>query len=161
MYNLAYRMLGNPSDAEDLTQDLFLQVLRKLETFRGESAFSTWLYRVAANLCKDHFRKQKPALALLADPPGDTNGSTEFSDVARTVESIESRMDIEHALSMLPDEFRVTVVLHDVQGYKYEKIAEILDISVGTVKSRLSRARHRLAEMLLQKGTIEDAESSK
>jgi RNA polymerase sigma-70 factor (ECF subfamily) len=160
MYNLAYRILGNASDAEDLTQDVFLQILRKLQTFRGESAFSTWLYRVAINLCKDHLRRQKVTLPLTADPPN-APIETEPSDAISVIENLELRMSIERALSLLPEEFRLTVVLHDVQGYKYEKIAEILDISVGTVKSRLNRARHRLAEMLLQKGTIEDAAASK
>lgn len=156
-------MLGNSADAADLAQDVFLQVLRKLNTFRGESAFSTWLYRVAINLCKDHLRREKTTFPLTTDPSDRSGpGASEAApDAESAVENLELRMDIQRALSSLKDEFRLIVILHDLQGYRYEKIAEMLDISMGTVKSRLNRARHKLAEKLLREGTIEDIESSK
>lgn len=156
-------MLGNSADAADLTQDVFLQILRKLDTFRGESAFSTWLYRVAINLCKDHLRRQQTTFPLTVNlPDGSGPGALEAApDAESAVENLELRMAIQQALSSLEDEFRLVVVLHDLQGYRYKKIAEMLDISIGTVKSRLNRARHKLAEKLLREGTIEDIESSK
>jgi RNA polymerase sigma-70 factor (ECF subfamily) len=145
-YNLAYRMTGNSADAADLTQEIFVRLHRTLQTFHGDSAFSTWFYRLAANCCKDWLRKEarRPAIhemkdTLIAD--GGTGPSQHY-------EQKETKELVQMAISALPEEQRVAVILHDLQGYSYEEIATITEAPIGTVKSRLARARLKLAESL-------------
>jgi RNA polymerase sigma-70 factor (ECF subfamily) len=154
IYNLAYRMLGNAEDAYDLVQEVFLLLVRKLPSFRGESRFSTWLYRVALNACYDRARKGRNHLSLQESPGEDLPelGETLADDRAvspeENMERAEIRSRVQEAISKLPPKFRQVVVLHDIQGYDYREVAEILGISLGTVKSRLNRARNRLAREL-------------
>lgn len=141
IYNLSLRMLGRPEDARDATQETFLAAFKKLPSFRGESALSTWLHRVAVNSCYDILRRRKRrAEESLPEDPGPAPG-----DVA---ESSSEAVDVQRALAQVPEEFRTVLVLHDVQDLPYEQIAEILGIPVGTVKSRLHRGRVGLARLL-------------
>jgi RNA polymerase sigma-70 factor (ECF subfamily) len=141
IYNLCLRMLGRPEDARDATQDTFLTALRKLGSFRGDAAFSTWLHRVAVNACFDILRKRgRRAEEPLPEDPGPGPG-----DVAETAADV---VDVQAALLRVPEEFRAVLVLHDVQDLPYDEIAEILGIPMGTVKSRLHRGRLALAALL-------------
>lgn len=140
IYNLAYRMLGRPEDAADATQEVFLTCLRKLSGFRGTSAFTTWLHRVAVNVCYDALRRrgrEEPA----ADPP-------EATPTPDPGEASAAAVDVQRALMRVPEDFRTVLILHDVQGVPYEEVAEALGTPVGTVKSRLHRGRVALARAL-------------
>jgi RNA polymerase sigma-70 factor, ECF subfamily len=143
VYNLAFRMLGREEDARDATQDAFMTALRKLSSFRGDAAFTTWMHRVTVNACYDILRKRKrePVQEL----PEEVQAGPEHPDHAETT---ALSVDVRRALLAVPFEFRAPLVLHDVQDLAYEEIAEILGVPVGTVKSRIHRARVALAAAL-------------
>jgi RNA polymerase sigma-70 factor (ECF subfamily) len=141
VYNLAYRMLGRAEDAADASQETWLICLRKLSGFRGTSAFTTWLHRVAVNVCHDALRKRAregPAADEELEPP----------PAPDTTESTAAAVDVQRALLEVPEEFRAALILHDVQGVPYEEIAESLGAPLGTVKSRIHRGRLALARAL-------------
>jgi RNA polymerase sigma-70 factor (ECF subfamily) len=150
VYNLAYRLLGNPSDAFDASQEVFILLFRKLGTFRSEARFSTWLYRVTTNACRDFRRRRKYALSLSGKGE---EGEPEWEEVIpgrdinpdELLVRLELQKEVQSAIGRLPEKFREMVVLHDIEGYNYAEVSEILGISLGTVKSRLNRARRRLA----------------
>ncbi len=143
MFSVAYRVLGNRQDALDATQDAFLSALKQAAKFRGESAFSTWLYRIGVNACNDLLRKKR-RWVLTDDPePAESTGSQPDDEAVR-------RVDLQRALAALQPEYREAVVLHDIGGVPYEEIARITATQIGTVKSRISRGRRRLAELLEQ-----------
>ena len=151
VYSLCLRMLKNPADAEDLTQQAFLQVFRKINTFRGESGFSTWLHRVTVNVVLMYLRRKKPteALAQNAESPtadGEVPREPGVNDVS-LVGAID-RLNLRRALHQLPSGYRRYFLLHDVVGYKHSEIAGILRCSVGCSKSQLHRARRRLRCLL-------------
>jgi RNA polymerase sigma-70 factor (ECF subfamily) len=145
VFNVALRVLGDPDDARDATQDTFLSMLRKLSQFRGDSAFTTWLHRVTVNACYDILRKRRrqPRLRLITDEndPMPEAGPPVADHADATVGSI----DVSRALQEIPEEYRVTLVLADIQDVAYEEIARILDVPIGTVKSRVHRGRIALA----------------
>ena len=152
LYSLACRMLGNPADAEDLLQDIFLSAHRKLEGFRGESALGTWLYRLATNHCLDYLRSRAARSNQLTDTIDDElplpdAGSRGIAE--RTV----SKMDLERAVAQLPEGARAAFVLHDVQGLEHKEVAEALGIAEGTSKSQVHKARLRLRALLSGTGT--------
>jgi RNA polymerase sigma-70 factor, ECF subfamily len=144
VYNLALRMTGREEDARDATQDACLVALHKLASFRGEAAFTTWLHRVTVNACYDLLRKRSrtPLLSTLDDqepePPA-------WPDHA---EATDLSIDVQRALLGVPEDYRVVMILHDVQDLPYEEVAAIVGIPVGTVKSRLHRGRVALARAL-------------
>lgn len=140
-YNLCLRMLGKPEDARDATQEAFVAALKKLSSFRGDARFSTWLHRVAVNACFDILRRrQRRPEDELPEEPGPAPG-----DLA---ESAAEALDVREALLKVPEDFRVVLILHDVQDLGYDEIAETLGIPVGTVKSRLHRGRVAMAQLL-------------
>lgn len=144
IFGLCLRMMGTREDALDATQDTFLTVYRKGRQYSGRSKFSTWLYRVAVNTCHDHLRKRKRHQATPlpedSDPPDASAGDL--------LDSVELRPDILEALASIPEEFRSAVLLVDVNGLALEEVAEILEVPLGTVKSRTYRGRRLLAEFL-------------
>ncbi len=149
--NMAYRLLGNRNDAFDVCQEIFVLLLRKLGSFRGEAKFSTWLYRVSLNACHDYARKSRRNLSL-SESPGDDLPEIEQRLADDGLEAPETSMEraevqkaVREAIARLPYKFKEIIYLHDISGYNYKEVAEILDISLGTVKSRLNRARNRLA----------------
>jgi RNA polymerase sigma-70 factor (ECF subfamily) len=159
VYNLARRMLGNDADAEDVTQDVLLQVVRKLDTFRGESAFPTWLHRVTVNAALAHRRKRAarqqhqaagPIDAYLEDGPYYTDGPVRPWSVSpdQPVLDAETHQLIERAITGLPETYRDVYVLADVEGLPNAEIGEILELSVPAVKSRLHRARLMMRDAL-------------
>jgi RNA polymerase sigma-70 factor, ECF subfamily len=141
VYNLAYRMLGRPEDADDATQEVFLLCLRKLSGFKGTSAFTTWLHRVTLNVCYDLLRKRGREEPV-EEPPEPARPAADPADAAATA------VDVHRALQRVPEDFRAVLVMADVQGMPYEEIAEALGAPVGTVKSRLHRARVALGRVL-------------
>jgi RNA polymerase sigma-70 factor (ECF subfamily) len=147
LYSVACRMVGNPSDAEDLLQEIFLAAHRKLDSFRGESALGTWLYRLAMNLCLDHLRSKTARSGQLTSALDDERelaaaGSHALADQALT------RMDLERALAQLPEGCRAAFVLHDIEGLEHREVAEALGIAEGTSKSQVHKARLRLRAFL-------------
>lgn len=143
LYNVACRLLGNASDAEDLVQEAFLLAHRKLDTFRGESALGTWLHRLLVNLGLDHLRSRAGRAAHA------TTGIEDVHVVPVTKpDTVAERIDLEQAIARLPQGSRAAFVLHDVEGLEHREVAEILGVSEGTSKSQLHKARLKLREML-------------
>jgi RNA polymerase sigma-70 factor (ECF subfamily) len=130
VFSTAYRMLSNRTDAEDVTQDVFVKVFKKLKSFRGDSAVSTWIYRIAVNSCLDFRRRRRLRQAVSLDE-GMEIGSTPLS-VTRLIES---------ALPRMAEGYRQVFILHDIQGLKHKEIGKILGITDGASKSQLHRAR--------------------
>jgi RNA polymerase sigma-70 factor, ECF subfamily len=138
VYRIALRMLGNESDAEDATQDAFVSAWKRLHDFRADSQFSTWMHRIVTNRCLDMLRARRPTSTL----PDEREAPASSPD--RIVEGIWQVADLKLAIGRLTPEQRAPVVLRDLGGRSYEEIAEILEISVSAVKSRLHRARLEL-----------------
>ncbi len=152
--NMAYRLLGNRSDASDVCQEVFVLLMRKIGSFRGEAKFSTWLYRVSLNACHDHARRLKRHFSL-SESPGEDLPEIEqrlpddgLHSPEESLERAEIQDVVRQAIARLPYKFKEVIFLHDISDFNYKEVAEILDISLGTVKSRLNRARTRLAKEL-------------
>jgi RNA polymerase sigma-70 factor (ECF subfamily) len=139
IFGIAYRILGNRADALDATQDVFLTVFRKASSFRGQAAFTTWLYRLTTNACHDIGRRKARSPVPMEVLPNPAHPGS--SDPA-------SRVDVEHALRALPHEQRVAVVMRDLYDLTYEQIAEATGVPVGTVKSRIARGREGLGALI-------------
>ena len=152
VYALCLRMVGNIAEAEDLTQEAFLVLLRKIHTFRGESAFSTWLHRLAVNVVLMRLRKKSPHLVSIeATPDSDDENVSPSIDIGAPdllLEGSIDRINLERCIRTLPAGYRTIFVLHDIEGYEHNEIAEILGRSVGDSKSQLHKARTRLREQL-------------
>jgi RNA polymerase sigma-70 factor (ECF subfamily) len=154
VYNLAYRMTNNADDAWDISQEVFLRVHAALPKFRGDSSFSTWLYRIAANVCLDELRRRKRQEAVSLDEPlrvaeGELVRQTAGNepDPERVLEQADLRQAVAKCIKRLPAEYRMAIILRDLQGFSYQEIALQLDCSLGTVKSRINRGRQALKEM--------------
>jgi RNA polymerase sigma-70 factor (ECF subfamily) len=149
VYNLALRMAGDPFDAADLTQEVFLRVFRHLAKFRGGSSLKTWVFRVALNHCRSRLGR-RPAARSLDD--AEEPAARELADPGRSPEDLALARDagrrVEAALARLPLVFREAVVLRDLEGLSYEEMAAVLGVRVGTVRSRLARGRERLRHEL-------------
>ena len=145
-------MVGRPH-GEDLLQDIFLTAHRKLEQYRGESSLGTWLYRLATNVCLDHLRSRANRNAQMTDEFEDGVPGDDFaSGSAGPVMGVVDRMDLERALTELPDGCRAVFVLHDVEGFEHREIGDMLGIAEGTSKSQLHKARLRLRAALTATG---------
>jgi len=161
IYNLCLRMLGDEQDALDAAQEAFFKAYRSLSGFRGESRFSTWLYRLSANVCLDMLRKRPNVPTVSMDDDGVPLFLADSSSSPQQVlERSEIRRTVDEALDTLPPEFRQAVVLRDVNGFSYEEIAEITGLGTGTVKSRIFRARRKLAAALLGSGNFSRPQTS-
>lgn len=155
VYSLAFHMLGNPDDAADLAQEAFLKVYRALPVFRGEALFSTWLFRIVTNTCLDGRRRAKKRLPVISLSQSTGTGESRLpleipdntNDPQNTYLEHELQEEIQELLRKLPAAQRLVLVMRDLEGYSYEEIAAALGISLGTVKSRLNRARLRLREL--------------
>ncbi len=149
VYRMARKMVSNESDAEDVTQDVFMQVVRKLPTFRGDSAFPTWLHRVTVNAALAHRRKRSVRdESQVSDPLDDVRDAHRLTRPDDTLLDAEERLLIERAIASLPAMYRDVLVLSDVEGHPNAGIGETLGISVAAVKSRLHRARLLLRDKL-------------
>ncbi len=153
VYALCLRMIRDTIEAEDLTQEAFLLLFRKIHTFRNESAFSTWLHRLAVNLVLMRLRKKAPSVVSIeatadSDDENAPSSNLEYGAPDLTLEGSIDRINLERCIALLPAGFRKVFVLHDIQGYEHHEIAEILGRSVGDSKSQLHKARKRLRESL-------------
>lgn len=157
LVGFAARMLGDQEEAEDVAQEAFVKAYRALDSFRGQAQFSTWLYRIATNLCIDRVRakKRRPQQAYSLDEPLDKEddaGGRELPDTtfepSQSAERDELRQTVRATMAEMPDKMRQVLVMCDMQGMPYEQIAQVLDCPIGTVKSRLFHARADLARRL-------------
>jgi RNA polymerase sigma-70 factor, ECF subfamily len=152
VYTLCLRMAGNPTEAEDLTQDVFLQLFRKIGTFRGESAFSTWLHRMSVNIVLMRFRKKpktETSLESITNPDDESGRSPEeFGGPDLRLNGVIDRVALQAAIKGLAPGYRAMFILHDVQGYKHAEIAEMFGCSTGNSKSQTHKARSQLRELL-------------
>jgi RNA polymerase sigma-70 factor, ECF subfamily len=152
VYALCLRMLGDPMEAEDLTQEAFLQLFRKIHTFRGESAFSSWLHRLTANVVLMSFRRKRPLTTSLDDvmKPDDEHELPrhEIGAPDLRLSGVYDRLNLQAAVDGLPDGYRLMFLLHDVHGYEHNEIAQLLNCSIGNSKSQLHKARKRLRVLL-------------
>jgi RNA polymerase sigma-70 factor, ECF subfamily len=155
VYSLCLRMTGNTGEAEELTQEAFMQAFRKMRTFRGESAFSTWLHRLSVNIVLMRLRKKK----VSEMPLEDTAREEEFDAPPRqfgapdlTLMGSIDRVNLQRAVAQLPRGYRQIFLLHDVQGYEHREIAALLDVSIGNSKSQLHKARMKLRKLLHERG---------
>ncbi len=147
VYNVALRMTGNAADAEDLTQDSFISVLRSVRAFRGEAAFATWLYRLAVNQVRMHFRRKRSRPVEATSDEGICERASVPARHERAPHAVE-RIAIERAVGALPNGYRAAFILHDVEGYEHEEIGRMLGCNAVTSRSQLHRARAKLREML-------------
>lgn len=150
VYSICLRMLQNTSEAEDLTQDVFIQLYRKIGSFRGDSAFTTWLHRMTVNQVLMHFRKRTVKYEKTTE-----EGETPVQIVTGTSNPekmrIVDKIALDNAIEQLPEGYKNVFVLHDVRGYEHEEVAKILGCSVGTSKSQLHKARLKLQKLLRKK----------
>lgn len=152
LYNTVYRLVDNADDAQDVVQETFLNAYQSLDSFKGDSLFFTWLYRIAVNTAISLKRKHKVALSIDAGRNGDSHNepldASEFSQPGHALERAEQERRIQNALNRLSPEHRAVLILKDMEGQKYAHMAEILQVPIGTIRSRLSRARIELRELL-------------
>ena len=166
VYNIALRMTGNSEDAADMTQEAFIKAYNSLQSFRGDSKFSVWLYRIVSNVCLDFLRSRnrRPTVSLSVE---DDDGEDTQLDVADESQSPELLLDrkltresVRRGLDSLPPDYRQILLLREIQGLSYDEISQALGLEVGTVKSRIFRARKRLCTFLIDDGNISDFSSS-
>ena len=151
VYSLCLRMAGNPAEAEDLTQEAFLQLFRKVHTFRGDSRFSTWLHRLTVNVVLKSFRKKRhleTSLDAALDSDETSAPPIEFGVPDLRLHGMLDHVNLGKAVEQLPDGYKQVFILHDVQGYEHQEIAKILGCSIGNSKSQLFKARCRLRALL-------------
>lgn len=151
LFNTVYRLLANAEDAQDVVQDAFLHAYQSLDSFKGDSQFFTWLYRIAINTAISLKRKQQGGVRMLAGPHEEGVEPLDLSLASQpghALEQAEQAQHIQRALNRLSPEHRAVLVMKDIDGYKYEQMAELLEVPIGTVRSRLHRARLELRGIL-------------
>ena len=150
MYSVAIRMCGNREDAQDCVQDAMLRIYRALDRFKGQSSFSTWVYRITMNTCLDELRRRKVRASTSLDTLLESGWSpTDETDTPeRHAIDSERRRALEKAIGSLPEDMRSAIVLREMQGLSYEEISDVLSVNVGTIKSRISRGREKLREKI-------------
>ncbi len=163
IFSIAYRIAGNPEDAADMAQEVLVKIFRNLKNFRGDSKFSTWLYRVATTTCLDEQKRQRRHTAYSLDETLETEDGSLAVDPVDTGPTPEESMErkavrqaIHQAIGKLKEEHKKVILLREVQGLSYEEIAKILNCSEGTIKSRINRARDSLKKFLLQNRELFD-----
>ena len=151
IYSLTLRMTGNTAEAEDLTQEAFLQLYRKIGTFRGESALSTWLHRLAVNVVLMHLRKKglpEVSLEEVTEPQQEDGPKKDLGARDVVLAGSIDRVNLQRAIENLPPGYRIVFVLHDIEGYEHNEIAQMMSCSIGNSKSQLHKARMKLRELL-------------
>jgi RNA polymerase sigma-70 factor (ECF subfamily) len=152
VYNISYRFMGNEADAYDMAQESLIKIYKGISSFKGESSLSSWVYRLTVNTCMDGLRKRKHTPVSLeysmemGVPFEDTLSETPEEQVL----SLERAEDVQKAINLLSEAYKAVIIMRDIDGYSYEEISELLEISVGTVKSRINRGREKLRELLLR-----------
>ncbi len=166
VYNLALRMTGNSEDAYDMSQEAFIKAYNSLSSFRGDSKFSVWLYRIVSNVCLDFIRSRtrKPSVSLSTENDDGEDVEIDIADEGQTPENLMDRKltrdAVQRGLKSLPPDHRQILLLREIQGLSYEEISDVLGLEVGTVKSRIFRARKKLCAFLIEDGNIPDYISS-
>ncbi len=154
LYNTIFRLLNNAEDARDVVQEAFLHAFQALDTFKGDALFFTWLYRIAINTAFSLKRKQRVSLSIHRNREGhaaiEPLDTSEANQPGYALDQAEEGLRIQQALNRLSPEHRAVLILKDMEGQKYEALAEILQVPIGTVRSRLHRARMELRELLMQ-----------
>ena len=151
VYSLCLRMVSNTAEAEDLAQEAFLQLFRKIGTFRGESAFSTWLHRLSVNVVLMHLRKKglnEVSLDELMEPQQEDGPKKDVGAKDNVLAGSIDRVNLERSIESLPPGYRIIFVLHDIEGYEHNEIAEMMGCSIGNSKSQLHKARMKLRDLL-------------
>jgi RNA polymerase sigma-70 factor, ECF subfamily len=158
VFNISLRMLGNYDDASEAAQDVFVRIFRSIKNFRKEAMLSTWIYRITVNVCTDILRKKKNSKVISLDEEIKTDDSEIKLQIEDNkpqpqdqAESNELRKAVRKAISLLPENYRMIIILRDIQGMSYEEISRILKTPEGTVKSRLNRARLALKDIVISK----------
>ena len=163
VYNLALRTVGNEEDAADTTQEAFLRAYRSLGSFRGDSKFSVWLYRLTTNICIDFLRSRgrRPTVSLTAadedEEPQELDVADDRFDPVQSLERAELRRAVQRGLASLPEDYRRILMLRELSGLSYAEIGQVLRLEEGTVKSRLFRARKKLCDFLRKDGNLPDS----
>ena len=152
IYNICLGIMGNPHDAEDAAQNALIKVYRAVGDFKFQSKFSTWVYRITTNVCMDEVRKRKRTSAVSSDELAEDVFGTDHATPEAHALSREAVSDLKSAIGRLKDDHKKMIVLRDINGFSYEEIARITKCSVGTVKSRISRARGALKDILISTG---------
>lgn len=165
-YNIAYRMMANEEDAKDMAQEAFIKIYKSIKNFREESSFSTWLYRIVTNVCLDEIRKRKRNNTLPLEINIESDKGAAHIEIGADKETpediferIEKRQLILNAINSLNEDYKTVIVLRDIQGFGYEEIASMLSCSLGTVKSRINRARNALKDKLRYQLELYDKKS--
>ena len=165
VFALTLRMCKNPADAEEAAQEAFLAAWQGLPFFRGDSSFSTWLYRLVSNACIDLLRREGRHSAAAGPSLNDEEAAVEIADSAPSPQSLAERAElkqqIEAGLAALPDEYRSVLVLREIHQRSYQEISDILSLDLGTVKSRINRGRKQLRKFLLESGNFSPPQPSK
>ncbi|WP_244971252.1 RNA polymerase sigma factor [Vallitalea guaymasensis] len=159
VYNIAYQMFGNEHDANDMAQEVFIKIYKSLDKFNFKSSFSTWIHRITVNTCIDEYRKKKKnnKVESMDESMEQQDGviHKQFVDKGLTPEEKviknENILFIRESINELKEEHKMIIILRDIKGYSYDDIADILGISIGTVKSRISRARLSLKKIIIEK----------
>lgn len=166
VYNLALRMVKNSEDASDMAQEAFIRAYNSLASFRGESKFSVWLYRIVSNVCLDFLRSRSrhPTVSLSVENDEGEETELDIPDESQSPEALLERRltrdSVRRGLDALSEEYRQILLLREIQGLSYDEIAETLSMELGTVKSRIFRARKKLCDFLLRDGNIPAVRSS-
>ena len=166
VYNVALRILGNSEDAADMTQEAFIKAYNSLSGFRGDSKFSVWLTRIVSNLCLDFLRSRsrRPTVSLSVEDDGGDDVQLDIADNSQSPELLLERSltreSVRRGLKALPEDYREILLLREIQGLSYDEIAAVLNIEVGTVKSRIFRGRKKLCDYLIKDGNIPEFASS-
>mgnify|MGYP001118794884 FL=1 len=155
VFNIAFRMIGNYDDANELAQEVFLKAFRSINKFKGDSLFSTWIYKVTANVCLDEIRRRKKRMVFSLDEDMEFNDgevkrqipdSSPTPDI--TAETNEIKNAVNKSIQELPEDYKSVIILRDIQGFSYDEISRIVNCPEGTVKSRINRARQALKKIL-------------
>lgn len=163
IYNTSYQILGNADDAFDVSQETFIKAYKSLGAFRGDSKFSTWLYKICQNAAKDYLRSKSRHRTVSLTAYGDDDTKEIQLDIpdedpsnqpGSSLEREESRKAVREAISQLSEDHKSVIVLRDIEGYSYDEISEILNLEIGTVKSRLNRARLAIKDFLIKRNFL-------
>ncbi len=167
VYNLSLKMLGNPEDAMDASQEAFLRAFRSLDSFQGDSRFSVWLYRLTSNVCIDILRKKRrrTEVSLTVVNDEDEESELEIPDERFSPDAVLDKSErvraVREGLQKLPEEYRRILTLREISGMSYEELADTLELELGTVKSKLFRARKKLCSILMESGNFSETDASK
>jgi len=165
IYNLAYRIIGNYDDAADMAQEVLIRIFKSIANFKGQSSFSTWIYRITTNVCLDEIRRKKNKKIISLDEEirmedGEIKRQIMSDDLQpdAAAEQEELRSAVSNAINSMPDDHSLIITLRDIQGLSYDEISAVLDCPIGTVKSRISRARQALKKVLSTRRELFDEE---